>query len=70
VASAAALAEHFAALAEQLAEPESEDSWQRLERALLRLEALTKGGAYKYDEYVPLLKGLGAVVCTSVSSRA
>ena len=33
-------------------------------------QALTKGGAYKYDEYVPLLKGLGAVVCTSVSARA
>ncbi len=72
VTSQADLHAHFAQLRTALAEPETEHSWERLDRALAKLEAITKGGAYKFDEYVELMRdrAISVPLCNSVSGSA
>lgn len=41
-----------------LAPEEREDTWEKMERAILRFAAITRGGAYKLGE--PYIKSLGA----------
>ncbi|EPQ29888.1 uncharacterized protein PFL1_02561 [Pseudozyma flocculosa PF-1] len=60
---------HFAQLKLDLALPETEDSWQKLDRALARLQAITKGGAAKFPEYIPLLKQIAAPINNSLLSE-
>ena len=47
---------YFDELQGSLAEVETEDTWQRLDKALAKLEQITKGGGYKLDNFVPLIK--------------
>ncbi|PWN39027.1 hypothetical protein IE81DRAFT_295457 [Ceraceosorus guamensis] len=68
VSDNASLRHHFDDLSIALAEPETESSWQRLDRALLTLEAITKGGAYKLEEYVPRLKAIAHNICDALLS--
>jgi len=65
------LASYFPSIKSSLSEPETEDSWQRLNKALHRLELITKGGAYKFDEFVRLLKDKEVCdpIINSVSER-
>lgn len=46
----------FGQLALPLHLQETEDSWQKIDAALAKLDALTKSGAYKLDIYVPTIK--------------
>lgn len=65
--SARDLLAYFAQIAASLQEPETEDSWQRLDRALARLEVVTKSGGYKYEDFVALFKGIANPIISSVS---
>lgn len=67
VSTAAALADYFAGITTSLAEVETEDSWQRLDKALAKLEAITKGGGYKFEEYIGHMKSIAQPICNSVS---
>jgi hypothetical protein len=71
VTSLAELNDHFDNLRIALADPETEDTWAKLAKALSKLEVVTKGGAYKFDEYVPLVKdkAISGPICNSVSLR-
>lgn len=68
ITSAADLATHLRDIQESLAEKETEHSWQRLDRALFRLEAITKGGAYKYDDFLVFMKTVAGPVSRSLLS--
>lgn len=48
--SAGYLKQELAVCNEVLTLPETEDSWEKISRAILRLTALVKGGAYKYPQ--------------------
>lgn len=67
ITSAAELAVHFRSIQDALAEKETEHSWQRLDRALFKLEAITKGGAYKYEDFVAFMKSIAGPLARSVS---
>ena len=67
VASSADLAAHFDDIHQALAVKETEDSWQKLDRALLKLEAVTKGGGYKFDDFIPQMKAVAGPLSRSVS---
>lgn len=70
ITSSTDLTAHFRTIQDALSEPETEHSWQRLDRALFRLEAITKGGAYKWhDEYVPFLKLIAGPISRSLLSE-
>lgn len=59
----------FGLLSHALHLVETEDSWQKIEGALAKLETLTKGGAYKYDAFIPLLKEHAAPIVNSLLSE-
>lgn len=69
ITSSADLANHLRDIALALEEPETEHSWNRLDKALFRLEAIAKGGAYKYDEFVPFMKTVARPLCSSLLSE-
>ncbi|EST05788.1 CLASP N-terminal domain protein [Kalmanozyma brasiliensis GHG001] len=56
IASVSDLHSHFDDLYDDLHAPETEHTWQKIERALLHIQAITRGGAPKYNEFVALLK--------------
>lgn len=56
------------AFKEALSLTETEETWDRIERALARLTAVVKGGGYKFDkELVDALKSSGRGMVSSVS---
>ncbi|PWN90984.1 hypothetical protein FA10DRAFT_129226 [Acaromyces ingoldii] len=67
--SARDLHAYFAQIGASLQEPETEDSWQRLDRALARLEVVTKSGGYKYEDFVVLFKGIANPIISSLLSE-
>lgn len=67
IASGADLAAHFDSIHQDLAQQETEHTWQKLDRALLKLEAVTKGGGYKFDDFVPQMKAVAGPLARSVS---
>lgn len=67
IVSAIELAGHFESIEYALAQQETEDSWQRLDKALLKLEAITKGGGYKFDEFIGHMKAVAGPLTRSVS---
>lgn len=67
IKSAADLAYYFQTIQDALAEKETEDSWQRLDRALAKLEAVAKGGGYKFDEFVYHMKSVAEPLTSAVS---
>ncbi|PWN32559.1 uncharacterized protein FA14DRAFT_191652 [Meira miltonrushii] len=48
---------------------ETEDSWQKIDGALSKLETITKSGAYKNEAFVPLIKEHSAPIVTSLLSE-
>lgn len=56
IASLSDLHSHFDELFPDLFAAETEHTWQKIERALLHIQAITRGGATKYPEFVSLLK--------------
>jgi hypothetical protein len=57
-------------LEDALAPEETEDTWQKFEKALLRFAAVTRGGAHKHvDVYLQGvgIKGLGDKIVRCVS---
>lgn len=47
---------HFSELSVNLHLAETEHTWQKIEQSLLHIQAITRGGAAKFSEFVPLLK--------------
>ncbi len=61
ISSVTELHSHFDELYDDLHAPETEHTWQKIERALLHIQAITRGGATKYyPEFVALIKDAGA----------
>ncbi|KAJ9478702.1 CLASP_N domain-containing protein [Pseudozyma hubeiensis] len=56
IASLSDLHSHFDELYPDLLAAETEHTWQKIERALLHIQAITRGGATKYPEFISLLK--------------
>lgn len=67
ITSSAALEDYFQDIQHALEEPETEHSWQRIDKALAKLEAITKGGGYKFDGYIGWMKLIAPSVARSVS---
>lgn len=67
ISSGADLAAYFDDIEHALAEKETEHSWERLDRALLKLEAVAKGGGYKFEDFVPRMKAVAGPISRSVS---
>lgn len=62
---------HMHELGRELSLPETEDTWAKLERALLRLQAITKGGGAKYADFVSLVmhKSIAAPINSALLSE-
>ncbi|CAO1619585.1 unnamed protein product [Parajaminaea phylloscopi] len=69
VASAVELAAHFESIEYALAQKETEDSWERIDKGLLKLEAVAKGGGYKFDEFVGHMKAVAGPLTRSLLSE-
>ncbi|KAN0060036.1 hypothetical protein ACQY0O_008009 [Thecaphora frezii] len=69
ITSAHELHAHFTELAHLLSVPETEDTWQKLDCALAKLQAITKGGATKFPHYVSQLKQLSQPIINSLLSE-
>ncbi|SPC63960.1 uncharacterized protein UHOD_03719 [Ustilago sp. UG-2017b] len=54
--SAKEVYEHFSDLSTNLHLPETEHTWQKIEQSLLHIQAITRGGATKFPDFIPLLK--------------
>ncbi|SNX83595.1 uncharacterized protein MEPE_02302 [Melanopsichium pennsylvanicum] len=60
---------HFDEIYNDLHLPETEHTWQKIERALLHIQAITRGGATKFPEFVTLLKENAAPFNNSLLSE-
>ncbi len=60
---------HFNDLYDDLHAPETEHTWQKIERALLHIQAITRGGATKYVEFVALLKDAAGPINNALLSE-
>ncbi|CDS00432.1 hypothetical protein [Sporisorium scitamineum] len=69
IASFSDLHSHFDDLYDDLHTPETEHTWQKIERALLHIQAITRGGAPKYGEFVALLKDAAAPINNALLSE-
>lgn len=69
MASSAELQFQFGQLIPALYLVETEDSWQKIDGALSKLEAITKSGAYKNEAFVPLIKEHAAPIVNSLLSE-
>lgn len=69
VSSLTDLHTHFDDLYDDLHSPETEHTWQKIERALLHIQAITRGGATKYPEFVSLLKDASSPICNALLSE-
>ncbi|PWZ01618.1 hypothetical protein BCV70DRAFT_205364 [Testicularia cyperi] len=63
------LDDHFYELQSDLLLPETEHTWQKIEKALARLQALTRGGAFKYANFVPHVKHCSQPINNSLLSE-
>ncbi|UTT96871.1 hypothetical protein NDA17_001067 [Ustilago hordei] len=54
--SAKEVYEHLSDLSTNLHLPETEHTWQKIEQSLLHIQAITRGGATKWPDFIPLLK--------------
>ncbi|TKY87751.1 hypothetical protein EX895_003332 [Sporisorium graminicola] len=69
IASASDLHSHFDELYDDLYAPETEHTWQKIERALVHIQAITRGGATKHAEFVALLKEAAAPISNALLSE-
>ncbi|SPO32183.1 uncharacterized protein UTRI_02740 [Ustilago trichophora] len=69
IASAFELHGHFDEIYADLHSPETEHTWQKIERALLHIQAITRGGATKFPEFVSLLKQYATPINNSLLSE-
>ncbi|MCO5588160.1 hypothetical protein L7F22_042115 [Adiantum nelumboides] len=69
MASSAELQFQFGQLSPALHLIETEDSWQKIDGALSKLETITKSGAYKNAAFVPLIKEHSAPIVNSLLSE-
>lgn len=60
---------HFDELYDDLHAAETEHTWQKIERALLHIQAITRGGAAKFANFVSLLKENAAPVNNALLSE-
>ncbi|KAG8950715.1 hypothetical protein FRC03_012751, partial [Tulasnella sp. 419] len=68
--TSAAFTPQLRAIQAILGQPETEDNWEQLGRAIQTLAALAKGGAYKLDpDYVDGIKSLYKPITTSMLSE-
>lgn len=63
------LQRHFESLLPTLSLPETEDSWQKIEKSLNKLEIITKSGGYKHDNFPALFKGVAESIVNSLLSE-
>ncbi|KAJ1034997.1 hypothetical protein NDA18_000602 [Ustilago nuda] len=54
--SAKEVYEHLSDLSTNLHLPETEHTWQKIEQSLLHIQAITRGGATKWPDFIPLLR--------------
>jgi hypothetical protein len=69
ITSAADLQHHFDSILPSLQLAETEDSWQKIEKSLIKLEAITKSGGYKHDSFTTLFKSVAQPVINSLLSE-
>ncbi|CBQ70986.1 conserved hypothetical protein [Sporisorium reilianum SRZ2] len=69
IASVSDLHSHFDELYDDLHASETEHTWQKIERALAHIQAITRGGATKYAEFVALLKDAAAPINNALLSE-
>ena len=69
IGSAQDLQYHFDSLLPALHLTETEDSWQKIEKSLVKLEVITKSGGYKYDGFPALFKSVAQPIISSLLSE-
>lgn len=69
IGSAQDLQYHFDSLLPALHLTETEDSWQKIEKSLVKLEVITKSGGYKYDGFPLLFKSVAQPIINSLLSE-
>ncbi|UZJ53783.1 hypothetical protein CBS101457_003103 [Exobasidium rhododendri] len=69
IASAADLQHHFDSILPNLHLTETEDSWTKIEKSLMKLESITKSGGYKYDSFPVLFKSVAEPIINSLLSE-
>ncbi|PWN47483.1 hypothetical protein IE53DRAFT_247746 [Violaceomyces palustris] len=69
ITTSSELHSHLNQIRDDLQVPETEETWQRLDGALQRLQAITKGGATKLNDYVPLVKTISQPLVNSLLSE-
>ncbi|SPO25155.1 uncharacterized protein UTRI_02740_B [Ustilago trichophora] len=69
ITSAVELHAHFDEIHSDLHSPETEHTWQKIQRALLHIHAITRGGATKFTEFVSLLKQNATPINNSLLSE-
>lgn len=63
------LQHHFDSTLPALQLVESEDTWQKIEKSLIKLEVITKSGGYKYELFPSLFKSVAQPVINSLLSE-
>lgn len=69
ITSPADLQHHFDRILPTLQLAETEDSWLKIEKSLVKLEVITKSGGYKYDLFPILFKSVSQSIVNSLLSE-